>query len=362
MNQRFDVDCEPQDYAEGTYEKEVRESANSPGCGSSYGAGSEECRIQVVMPRSGVSLGVRDECVAVANIIKLVAAESPELNVRVDDPTDFDPPASELPRDRVLIRDQRQMRDASLIVIVANGPSSGMGIEIGSAVRGTIPRMLIARRGLVASPVLLARIEPTVATIDYESLEDLKPQLAKLFPNVVQKVMDSQQRRREILESISSAKLPQELFRIRVRRHRTLASIAKETGIPESELRELERDPKAWSDSSFIQMHQLARALHWTYAVSGDGVPTMIDDELGVPDTVTRSLDNLYEVLRDDGVWLPCEQVLRCWNGYQQENNYLPEEAITVAMRDEEYPVWDKATWIDRLREASEGTLFGSDI
>ena len=87
--------------------------------------------------------------------------------------------------------------------------------------------------------------------------------------------------------------------------------------------------------------------------ISEAGSPTPL------PEGVRKSLENLYCVLRDDGKWVLCEQVLQCWKGYREEVNYLPDQAEMVELRGNEYPVWNQATWSERLRAADDGTLFG---
>lgn len=355
MHPQIDVDCGETDFVDGAYERVIPTpdtAVKRPSC----------CRVQLLMPRTNASPELQDECFALATIFRAVAAEFSHLNIRVHDPTDFDPPSNDLPRHRVLIRDQRHIRDASVVVVIANGPSSGMGTECERAARGTVPRMLVVRKGTRISRVLEARIAPTVASITYTSLHDFRSQLREVLPEIAEKVL-AYQSRREDAEFVST-RLHRDFFKCRVHQGRTLSSISEATNIPEDDLRELECDPKPWSDVPPIQLQLLGGELHMVFCCTGNGPPALTADINTIPDRIDTSLENLYDALKNDGIWIPCEEVLQAWNAYRDEADYVVGATLAEA-REDTLPIWDVDTWLDRLRairDMRDKNLWDDDV
>lgn len=319
-------------------------------------------RIQVIMPRTNVrdNHAVRTECIAVALLIKEVFREVRAARVLLQDPTDFAPQAQELSNHHVWLRDQRHIIEADLVVVVANAGSCGVGIETQLSASGTILRLLIHHADAEVSQVLLSRLSPTFEPIRYRSLEELRLQLRDRSSSIVEQVLASKIQRRKVLEQIRRGQIGRSVFAQRLRQHISFAELSERTDIPVFELEYLERDDRYVALMSLIQIQRLARALGLDFFVGNDGTPSLShqDDHVDGREqcaAIRESIDNYYDALRDDRVWLSDEIVFDCWKGYAVELESIekrgPKSPSGSRAADVRWPVFSKARWTQILLE-----------
>ncbi len=231
----------------------------------------------------------------------------PELKTSPDDFPDVTPEA-------VWATDRAEALRADLLVFLADGPSTGAGIEFEFARSTLMPVLVVAKKSVRVSKMVLGA--PAIKqVVRYSGLEDVEPSVNSGIDCLWDRIVD----RRTFVIGDGSTQLGSRIRAFRERRGLSQAEFATELGTNQADVDYLENAPDGASNLSIPGLRFVARVLETSLAelVTVDSVTPLLGIEEGTSSVAqivaARTKPRLEVDVRPERLTARDEALIRKW-------------------------------------------------
>lgn len=231
------------------YHAEVLDEPSQEDLPFSYNAYFASALTSLTEEEKEILRDIRDEVEAACNACDV------NLYVPMEE-TDPDEHA-DIPAADVFHTDRKQVATADLLILVANHPSFGAGMEVEIARNALLPTVVILHEeGRLSRMVLGA---PTFRRqIEYTSIDEIQPKLRKAIRKWISPVFDEVRKTKMFA---TRQAIGTNIRNERMRRGLSLKELADRIGIAREELERIEQEPVEVSNPSFMLLSRVAQVL-----------------------------------------------------------------------------------------------------